>query len=310
MYPHPDLPPARGKEPKLWRSLLLLPFIALQLFSDEVNAAPQFPTLSGRVVDEAGILSPQTRTELDAQLAAHERATTNQVVVVTLKSLQGYDISDYGYQLGRHWGIGQKGKDNGALLIVAPSERKLRIEVGYGLEGALTDAVSRDIIERVIKPPFRRQDYDQGVRAGVGAILTALAGEYRPAPPPVTVGEGPGWSFFLPFVLPLLFFSAFAGVHRFVGRFGKRRPGGARLLFGAVFGTVFGVVAWIVLGSLIVGLVIGFVAFLFAAFAQPGSGRGGMGGGWDSGGGWSGGGGSGFSGGGGSFGGGGASGDW
>ena len=159
---------------------------ALAFVCSVALAGPSFPPLTGRVVDTAGILSPQVEAEISAQLAAHEQSTTNQVVVVTLKSLDGYDIADYGYQLGRHWGIGQKGKNNGALLIIAPAERKLRIEVGYGLEGALTDAISRDIIERVIKPPFRQQHYDQGVRAGVTAILAALSGEHHPAPPPAT----------------------------------------------------------------------------------------------------------------------------
>jgi len=264
-------------------------------------AAPQFPALTGRVVDEAGILSPRFESEISAQLAAHERATTNQVVVVTLKSLQGYDISDYGYQLGRQWGIGQKAKNNGVLLIVAPSERKLRIEVGYGLEGVLTDAISRDIIERRLKPAFRQQNYEQGVRDGASAILAALGGEYRTAPPPVTVGEGPGWSFFVPFALPLVVFFAFAAAQRF----GERRPRGTRLAFGAAVGVVFGVMAWIVFASLVVGLVIGLLVFVLTSSAQTGSGSRGSGGAWSSGGGSGG----GFSG-GGSFGGGGASGDW
>ena len=99
-------------------------------------------------------------------LAAHERATGQQVVVVTLDSLQGYSIEDYGYQLGRHWGIGQKGKNNGALLIVAPKEHKVRIEVGYGLEGTLTDATSRTIIQNYILPSFKRGDYNAGVVGG------------------------------------------------------------------------------------------------------------------------------------------------
>ena len=96
-----------------------------------------FPPLTGRVVDDAGILSPATRADLSAMLQRHEQATGEQVVVVTLPSLQGYSIEDFGYQLGRAWGIGQKDKNTGALLIVAPNEHKVRIEVGYGLEGHL-----------------------------------------------------------------------------------------------------------------------------------------------------------------------------
>lgn len=273
-------------------------------------APPDFPALQGqRVVDEAGIVSAQAKTEISALLAAHEKSTGNQVVVVTLKSLRGYDISDYGFQLGRHWGIGQKGKNNGALLIVAPTERKMRIEVGYGLEGVLTDAITRDIIERVIKPAFRQQDYDQGIRAGVTAILDALGGNYQPAPPPVTAAEkNPSASDWW-FLLPLLFFLTPArGL--FGGRFRRRRAGGPRLLTGTLFGSVIGVITGILFASVIVGLVIGVVVMLFTAFSPGGGGRGG---GWGSGSSWGSGGfggGDGFSGGGGSFGGGGASGDW
>src|SRR6516162_1171382 len=102
-----------------------------------------FPELTGRVVDDAGILDPATKAGLERKLAEFETKTTGQLVVVTLKSLQGTSIEDYGYQLGRHWQIGQKEKNTGALLIVAPNERKVRIEVGYGFEGTLTDAVSK-----------------------------------------------------------------------------------------------------------------------------------------------------------------------
>ncbi len=140
-------------------------------------AAPSFPQLSGRVVDDAGILSPKTRDEITEMLAAREKATGEQIVVATVKSLQGYAIEDFGYQLGRSWGIGQKGRDNGAILLVAPNEHKVRIEVGYGLEGRLTDAESRVIIEQVILPAFRRGDFDAAVRNGTAAMLRVLGGE-------------------------------------------------------------------------------------------------------------------------------------
>ena len=112
------------------------------LLSTSLWAAPEFPALSGRVVDEAGLLTPAQTQSLTQALAAAEQNTSNQLVVVTLPDLQGYDIADYGYQLGREWGIGSKENDNGVLLIVAPNDRKVRIEVGYGLEGVLTDALS------------------------------------------------------------------------------------------------------------------------------------------------------------------------
>ena len=156
--------------------LLVLLFVFV---ARDVAARPNFPPLSGRVVDEAGILSPSARAGLTEMLARHERATGEQVVVVTLKSLQGYSIEDFGYQLGRQWGIGQQGKNTGAILIVAPNERKVRIEVGYGLEGQLTDAASRIIIEREILPSFRNGDFNAGVVAGTASIVTLLSGEAR-----------------------------------------------------------------------------------------------------------------------------------
>ena len=116
------------------------------------------------------------RTASGTKLEFYEQATGEQVVVVTLKSLDGYPIEDFGYQLGRYWGIGQKGKNTGAMLIVVPSERKVRIEVGYGLEGKLTDAISRTIIEGDIVPNFRRGDYNAGVLAGTESILSVLGG--------------------------------------------------------------------------------------------------------------------------------------
>jgi uncharacterized protein len=161
-----------------WRThTLLYVLLLLSLLSGAVLAdEPKFPPLTGRVVDDAGILTDSTRAALTDMLARHERATGNQVVVVTLRDLQGYTIEDFGYQLGRKWGIGQKEKNNGVLLLVAPKEHKVRIEVGYGLEGTLTDAVSRTIIEEEILPAFRRGDYNGGVLAGTASILTRLGG--------------------------------------------------------------------------------------------------------------------------------------
>jgi uncharacterized protein len=162
--------------------------LALVVLATAVQAAePEFPPLTGRVVDEAGVLSERDQGELEAALARFEEATTSQIVVATLGSLQGLPIEDYGYQLGRHWGIGQAGKDNGALLIVAPEEREVRIEVGYGLEGELTDALSRTIIETEILPHFRQGDFPAGIKAGVAGMIRALGGSYEPALPPVEV---------------------------------------------------------------------------------------------------------------------------
>src|SRR5690349_13007911 len=143
-------------------------------------AEPPIPTLTGRVVDQAGILDRATIDAITQQTAGYEAATGKQLVVVTLPSLKGYPIEDWGLALGRGWGIGQKGKNNGVLLIVAPNDRELRIEVGYGLEGDLPDATANTIIQSEIIPHFKRSDMKGGVRAGVTAILAALGGSYRP----------------------------------------------------------------------------------------------------------------------------------
>jgi uncharacterized protein len=164
-------------------SLLLL-FVAFS------QAAPEFPALSGRVVDQAGLLSANFEQSISARLAAHEQATGNQVVVVTFNDLQGYPIEEFGYQLGRHWGIGQKDKNNGVLLIIAKQERKLRIEVGYGLEPVLTDAISSNIVHYRITPPFKRGQFEAGTSAGVDAIIAALGGEYKSTVPTRSRGRG------------------------------------------------------------------------------------------------------------------------
>jgi uncharacterized protein len=304
-HPHTGLPPFRGKGQGPWRTFLLLPFIAFQLFIPTAITAPQFPALSGRVVDEAGILTPGFKSEISAQLAAHEQTTSNQLVVVTLKSLQGYDIADYANLLFRHWGIGRKGKNNGVLLIVAPNDRKMRIEVGYGLEGVLTDAESHTIIERVIKPYFKQAEYEQGIRAGVGAILTAFGGEFQAPPAPSVAGDnGDG-------LYGLLVAGLMIGQFVF-GAMARRASTGTRALIGAGFGALAGALAWIVLGVAFIAIGIALFVFLFMLMAGGRMGSGGSGyGNWSSGGSWGGGGGGGgFSGGGGSSGGGGASGSW
>jgi uncharacterized protein len=140
-------------------------------------AQPVFPELTGRVVDGAGLLGADERERLRIDLEALEAKSTDQLVVVTLPSLQGYEIEEFGYQLGRHWGIGQEGKDNGVLLIVAPNDRKVRIEVGRGLEPLLTDALSSMIVQNAILPAFRGGDFPAGIRAGVRDISSVLLGD-------------------------------------------------------------------------------------------------------------------------------------
>ena len=166
--------PHRGR--RAWSWLAVAAMLVVLACGLAIAAEPVFPALTGRVVDEAGLLSAAERDRLVTQLAAHESATGQQVVVVTLNSLQGYPIEDFGYRLGRAWGIGEKGKNTGALLIVAPKERAVRIEVGYGLEGKLTDALSRSIIERDIVPAFRQGQFARGIIDGTSAMLVALGG--------------------------------------------------------------------------------------------------------------------------------------
>ena len=136
-----------------------------------------FPALTGRVVDEAGILDAATEAAISDKLAAVEAKSGDQIVVVTLQSLQGTTIADFGYQLGRAWKIGQADKNNGVLLIVVPNERKVRIEVGYGLEGALTDAVTQLIIRNAIAPRFKAGDFQGGIMRGVDDIIQVVSGD-------------------------------------------------------------------------------------------------------------------------------------
>jgi uncharacterized protein len=153
-------------------------FLFLPLGAHAADAGgPPYPELSGPVVDQANIIPPDQRAAIEQKLRAYDDSSGNQLVVVTVQTLDGYPIEYWGYGLGRQWGIGQKGKNTGALLIVDASEHKLRIEVGYGLEGTLTDALSDDIIRNTIAPKFRQNDYGGGISDGVDAILKVLGGQ-------------------------------------------------------------------------------------------------------------------------------------
>ena len=135
------------------------------------------PYLSGRVVDDAEILSSATRERVSAVLQAHEQSTGNQIAVLTVPTIGDESIEAYAVKVFESWKLGQKGKDNGVLLVIAPKDHKLRIEVGYGLEGRLTDAVSTRIIRNVITPPFKAGDFDRGVSDGVDAVIGVLTGK-------------------------------------------------------------------------------------------------------------------------------------
>ncbi|MFN9251892.1 MAG: TPM domain-containing protein [Brevundimonas sp.] len=236
------------------------------------QGSPTFPALAGRVVDEAGLLSPETEAALETRLAQLETDTSDQLVVVTVRSLQDLEIEDYGYRLGRAWGIGQSETDNGVLLIVAPVERRVRIEVGYGLEPILTDAWSALTIHHDILPRFREGAYEAGILAGVEAVEGQLRADPAEAQARAAAAEAPrpstpvGPAILVALVFLFLFLGLIGGGLR--GR--RRQPDG-----------LGPIIAWAALDAL-----------------SRGGGRGGGFGGGS------------FGGGGGSFGGGGASGGW
>ena len=154
-------------------------FLLLFIFSFlNADISQYFPKLEGRVIDEANLLSPAVKKDIDAILKKEENRTSNQIVVVILNSLNGYTIEDYSYQLGRFWKIGQKDKNNGVLLVVSMEEKKIRIEVGYGLEGALTDKIAHEIINYTIKPNFKANQYELGILKAVNEIIATIKGEY------------------------------------------------------------------------------------------------------------------------------------
>ncbi|AZO79906.1 hypothetical protein B5U98_02860 [Bosea sp. Tri-39] len=150
--------------------LLVFPFLA-------IAAEPTYPALTGRIVDNSSLLNAEAFARIERKLKAHEEKTSDQVVVATLPSLQSYPIEDFANGLFRAWKLGDKAKNNGVLLLVAPNERKVRIEVGYGLEGALTDALSKVIITTAVAPKFKNGDFAGGIEGGVDAILSILTGD-------------------------------------------------------------------------------------------------------------------------------------
>ncbi len=271
------------------RTLAVL-WLALIALAAPVSAQT-FPALTGRVVDDAHILTPEVIADLTAKSQSLEQNTGRQFVVATVPSLQGYPIEDYGYRLGRSWGIGQKGFDNGVILLVAPNERKVRIEVGYGATAYVTDAMSSIIIRNSILPHFKQNppDYGGGIEAGADEIVKLMSMSPDQAEQAAAQAQQQEQAHRTSSggALPIVFWGmifVFIILSRFrrIGGRGYRRRGG-------------GISPWIVLWGL-------------SEAARASRGRGGWGGGGFGGGG--GGGFGGFSGGGGGFGGGGASGSW
>jgi uncharacterized protein len=270
-------------------------------------SAVELPALRGYVNDYAGLLSPGTAATLEGELRAFEKTDSTQIVVLTVPTLGGENLEEFSIRVAEAWRIGQKGVDNGVILLVARAERKIRIEVGRGLEGKLTDLVSGRIIRGDIGPRFKAGDMDGGIAAGVASIMAVAQGEYTAAPRDLRHGRKGA-----PPLVTLLLFLGVGCV--FLGAM-------SRVLGGAAGAVGLPLVAWlsfpglalVILAVLAVG---GFLLGLVLAFLFGSGGRGGggfFGGGPFIGGGYFGGGGGdfgGFSGGGGDFGGGGASGDW
>jgi uncharacterized protein len=287
----------------------------LLCFASIARADVAIPELTGRVVDQTGTLSSSDIASLTQTLKNLELRKGSQVAVLIVPTTQPETIEQFSIRAAEAWKIGRKGIDDGALLVIAKNDRKLRIEVGYGIEGALTDVTARRIIDEDIAPRFRTGDFSGGVAAGVRRIIAVIDGEPLPAPRPEASHGG---DFDLNAIGP---FAPFIIVGAIIAG-GMLRAVFGRLLGAAATGGLVGVVAWGLAGSLIIALLLFGVTFVIA-FLSDGISRvgpnvrGRYGGGYigSSGSGWSSGSGSGssdsgFSGGGGSFGGGGASGSW
>ena len=264
------------------------------------------PPLTGQVVDQTGTLSGADIAALTQKLKDFEARKGSQIAVLIVPTTAPEAIEQYSIRVAEAWKIGRKKVDDGVFLLVAKDDHKLRIETGYGLEGALTDVAARRIIDEIITPKFRTGDFAGGISAGVDRIISAIDGEPLPAPEPQqSFGGGEGRIDML--FNPLVIFGVLV-----VG--GLLRTLLGRLIGSAATGGVVGLMAWLAIGSLAFSLLAAVLAFVFAMFVGSMASSNGRSGSWSGGGGsFSGGGssgGGGFSGGGGSFGGGGASGSW
>jgi uncharacterized protein len=289
-------------------------FLALLLcWASAALALIAVPPLSGRVVDQTGTLAAGDVASLTQTLRDLETKKGSQIAVLIVPTTDGEAIEQYALRVAEAWKIGRKKIDDGALLVIAKNDRRLRIEVGYGLEGALTDATTKRIIDEDITPKFKAGDFGGGVVAGVDKMVRIVDGEKLPEPEPPHWQDSRSFDpsdLFNPFlIIPAIFFG------------GLLRSLMGRLLGSATAGALTALIAWFMVGSALAAVIAGVIASLFVlisdGFTSAGPpGRRGSAGGWSggSGGSWSSGGSSsssgGFSGGGGSFGGGGASGSW
>ncbi len=253
------------------------------------------PALQARVTDLTGTLSPAQQSKLEQVLAEFEARKGSQIAVLIIPTIQPEAIEQYAMRVAETWKLGRKGVDDGVLLLVAKEDRTLRIEVGYGLEGVIPDAVAKRVISEIIIPYFKQNDYFGGIEAGVNRLIRLIDGEPLPSP----VRKDVSWSGFEDF-LPIVFLAVLIGAGLFRMIFG-------RLLGSSIVGGLVGILFWLIAGSFMVALIAGLFAFLFSLGGMRSGGI------WPGGGGYGGGfggRGGGFSGGGGGFGGGGASGHW
>ncbi len=285
---------------RAWVQALLLLALGLGMAQAEVAV----PALKARVTDLTATLSREQQARLEQELQNFEAKKGSQLAVLIVPTTQPETIEQYGIRVVDSWKLGRKGIDDGALLLIAKNDRSLRIEVGYGLEGALNDATAKRIVSDIIVPRFKAGDFYGGIEAGIQSMIKVIEGE--PLPPPRS-SKSSSSSFkniesllFIGFVLVMIV----GGILRALfGRFAAA----------TIIGTVAGLLAWLIIVPLIVALIIGVIGFLFTLLGGSRGWHGGWPAGYSSGGfgggGFSGGGG-GFSGGGGGFGGGGASGSW
>jgi uncharacterized protein len=270
------------------------------------------PPLTARVTDLTQTLAPAETAALEAKLADWETRTSNQLVVLMVPSTQQEPIEAYSLRVAEKWRIGRKGQDNGALFLIAKNDRKMRIEVGYGLEGVLPDVTANRIIREDVAPAFRDGKFAAGINTGVDRIIAVVGGE-RTSPVTEVAAKARRGGFDIEQILFVLFFvvPVAGGILRAMfGRVGGSAIGGASV----------GALVWLLAGSILFGIIGAIIGFIVMALMGMGGGTAHRGGGWTStgggfgggswGGGSSGGSGGGFSGGGGSFGGGGSSGSW
>jgi uncharacterized protein len=227
------------------------------LFHSSIILASTYPSPTGYVNDFANILSSETKQTLETTLSNYSKETNHEISVVTITSLEGTDIETYAVKLFEQWKIGKKGADNGVLLLVSKDDRKIRIEVGYGLEGALTDGKSGEIIRELITPAFQEGNYDKGITDGADGIMAAIKGEEIPLPP----NESGGNNFKAILTFGFIFFNIFASyLAGFLGRTKAVWPGG---VIGAILGFIGGAILFTMTGGIITAIIFAILGLVF-----------------------------------------------